>query len=98
MTKLTSGLGLANAAVGIDRAYEGTVTLISGENQLSAIEAGLVATGYSVSEAEALRDDIEAGVAIVTVGVGGAYFVYRGGIAVAQLGKVDGLSLGVPNR
>ena len=98
VTKLTCVLGLANAAVGVDRAYEGTVTLISGENQLSAIEAGLVATGYSATEAAALRDDIEAGLAIVTVGVGGAYFVYRGGIAVAQLGKVDGLPVGVPNR
>ncbi len=98
VTKLTCVLGLANAAVGVDRTYEGTVTLISGENQLSAIEAGLVATGYSATEAEALRDDIEAGVAIVTVGVGGAYFVYRGGIAVAQLGKVDGLQgAGAPN-
>ncbi|WP_313351241.1 filamentous hemagglutinin N-terminal domain-containing protein [Paracoccus sp. (in: a-proteobacteria)] len=84
-TRITCVLGLMTATIGADRLYEGTVTAITGEDQLSAIEAAAKAAG--VKDPEGLRDDIEAGVAIVTIGAGGTLLVYKGGQFVANLGR-----------
>jgi len=92
-TKVTCVLGMLNAAVGLDRAYEGTITVITGEDQLSAIEAGLVnLADYDAAEAKVLRNDIETGVAIVTIGAGGAVMIYKGGQAIAQLRNLGDLN------
>lgn len=89
ITKISCLLGLISAIPAVDRTYEGVATAITGKDKLSAIE--LAARAAGVEDPEALRDDIENGIAIVTVTTGGALLVYKAGKFVANLGKTADL-------